>query len=52
MYFYILYKAFNGVFGIGPSTARKWIAQGISSVDEANRRDDIRRTEDKRMSVG
>ena len=29
------YQLFSGVFGIGPSTAKKWIEKGWSTIREA-----------------
>ena len=50
----ILFKIqlFTGVFGVGPATARKWISNGLSTIEDALLDVDNLAKDDSRIATG
>ena len=40
-------QLFTGVFGVGPGTAKKWISNGLSSIEDAIKATHLHRKDDR-----
>ncbi|CAD5118143.1 DgyrCDS6879 [Dimorphilus gyrociliatus] len=45
-------KAFQSIYGVGPSKAKKWIAQNVFTIDDLIERTDLHSSFDHRMELG
>lgn len=45
-------KAFQGIFGVGPSKAKKWISKGVFTIDDLIERTDLHSSFDHRIELG
>ena len=43
---------FTEVFGVGPTTAKKWISMGLTSIPDAINWPQIRQSMDSRLAIG
>lgn len=45
-------KAFQGIYGVGPAKAKKWISQGVFTIEDLIERTDLHSSFDHRMELG
>jgi len=45
-------QTFTGVYGVGPASAKKWIRNGISCIEDAIESVDTLAKHDSRISAG